>query len=433
MKQCQAFRGRVLHFTDNPQHSGEAAYEYWSDGMLLVADGKIHHAGDWNSLASKLPAGTECIEYPHHLLIPGFVDSHIHYPQTEMIAAYGEQLLDWLQRYTFPVEMQFADPDHCAAVARWFLDELLRNGTTTAMVFCTVHPTSVDALFQEAWERRLRLIAGKVLMDRNAPEALLEDAETGYQSSQQLIERWHGVDRLSYAVTPRFAPTSSSEQLALAGKLLKQYPGLYLQTHLSENLAELAWVKDLYPDARHYLDVYAQAGLLGPRSVFAHGIHLCADEWNRLAETDSVLAHCPSSNLFLGSGLFDLQQAQASGVRLGMGTDVGAGTSFSMLQTLADAYKVQQLQGVGLEPLQALYMATLGGARALSLDHLIGSFQPGYEADFTVLDLHATPLIQQRLEYCRELKDLLFVLQTLGDDRCVAATYILGQCLYQRL
>jgi len=430
MHQRQAYRGGVLHFTGHPVKAEEPPYEYWADGLLLVCDGKIEWVGAWTD--ARIPAGTPVTEYPHHLLIPGFIDTHTHYPQTQMIAAYGEQLLDWLERYTFPVETQFADPEHCAAIARWFLDELLRNGTTTALVFCTVHPCSVDALFQEAWERRMRLIAGKVMMDRHAPEALLDTPDSSYTESQELIERWHGVDRLAYAVTPRFAPTSSPDQLALAGKLLKQYPGLYLHTHLSENKAEIDWVRALYPAARNYLDVYAGAGLLGPRSVFAHGIHLCEEEWCALADTDSVLAHCPSSNLFLGSGLFRLNQAQAVGVRVGMGTDVGAGTSFSMLETLGDAYKVQQLQAEKLSPVKALYMATLGGARALSVDHLIGSFKPGYEADFTVLDLEATPLLKQRLPYCSELSERLFVLQTLGDDRCTEATYVMGQCLYQR-
>ncbi len=432
MHQRQAYRGGVLHFTGHPEQGSEAPYEYWPDGALLICDGKVEWVGPWQAAAEQIPDATPIKEYPHHLLIPGFIDTHIHYPQTQMIAAYGEQLLDWLQRYTFPVEMQFADPDHCASVARWFLDELLRNGTTTALVFCTVHPGSVDALFQEAWERRMRLIAGKVMMDRNAPEPLLDTPETGYAESQALIERWHGVDRLAYAVTPRFAPTSSPEQLAMAGKLLKQYPGLYLHTHLSENKDELAWVHELYPDAENYLAVYDQAGLLGARSVFAHGIHLCDEEWQCLAAADSVLAHCPSSNLFLGSGLFNLEQARSAGVRVGMGTDVGAGTSFSMLRTLGDAYKVQQLQGESLNPFRGLYMATLGGAKALSLDHLIGTFKPGYEADFTVLDLESTPLMQQRLTYCNDLAERLFVLQTLGDDRCIEATYVLGQCLFQK-
>ncbi|HVL01550.1 MAG TPA: guanine deaminase, partial [Dongiaceae bacterium] len=296
----------------------------------------------------------------------------------------------------------------------------------------TVHPQSVDAFFAAAKERGLRMIAGKVLMDRNAPDELLDTAQTGYEQSKKLIERWHGVDRLQYAVTPRFAPTSTPEQLKLAGQLLKEYPDLYLHTHLAENHGEVKWVKELFPTAKHYLDVYEQAGLVGPRSVFAHGVHLCDEECERLAEAKATVAHCPTSNLFLGSGLMDLARLRQHGVGVALGTDVGAGTSFSLFKTMDEAYKIQQLRGQKLDPMQAFYFATLGSATALKLDHCIGNLLPGKEADFSILDLDATPLLTFRLQQCRDVRQLLFVLNTLGDDRLVQATYALGKCVHRR-
>jgi len=324
------------------------------------------------------------------------------------------------------VESQFGDLKKSREVAEVFLQELMRNGTTTAMVFCTVHPESVEGFFEVAQARNLRMIAGKVLMDRHAPEAVLDTPQTGYEQSKQLIEKWHGVERLQYAVTPRFAPTSTNEQLQLAGQLLQEYPSVYLHTHLSENEDEIAWVKALFPEADSYLDVYDQAGLLSPRSVFAHGIHLCDSQCQRLADSGSAIAHCPTSNLFIGSGLFPLRQLQKFGINIGMGTDVGGGSSFSMLQTLSEAYKIQQLQQVNLSPEQSFYMATLGGAKALDLDDKIGNFAVGKEADFLLLDPQATPLLKFRSEHCQNWRETLFVLQTLGDDRVVAETNILG-------
>jgi guanine deaminase len=343
-----------------------------------------------------------------------------------MIAAYGAQLLAWLNTYTFPVESTFGDPDKAAAVSKVFIDQLLTNGTTTALVFCSVHPESVDALFTEAQAKNMRIIAGKVMMDRNAPDSVLDTAQTSYTQSKALIQRWHGVDRLQYAVTPRFAPTSTDEQLAAAGRLLAEHEGVYLHTHLSENIDEIAWVKELFPKAKNYLDVYDQAGLLGKRSVFAHGIHLCDSECERLAATDSALAHCPTSNLFIGSGLFPMQRLQSHGIKIGMGTDVGGGTSFNMLQTLADGYKVQQLSGYNISPEQNFYLATLGGAKALDMHDKIGNFAVGKEADFLLLDPQATPLLKFRSQHCQSWRDTLFVLQTLGDDRLIAQTNIMG-------
>lgn len=423
-----AYRGSVLHFLDDPDTASPGhSHVYHDDGLLLVDDGLIKRCGPANELLRDLPESVTVSHYHDRLIVPGFVDTHIHYPQTEMIAAFGEQLLEWLETYTFPTEAQFADPEYAARVAEIFLDELLRNGTTTAMVFGTSHPASVEAFFEASERRNLRMIAGKVMMDCNAPEELTDTPESSYADSKALIEKWHNRGRLRYAVTPRFSATSSREQLQLAGQLLREYPDVYLHTHLSENHNEIAWVKSLFPHCDHYLHTYDEAGLLGRRSVFAHGIHLEDEEWDRLAETGSNLAFCPSSNLFLGSGLFNLAKAVDRGVQVGMGTDVGAGTSFSMLQTAADAYKVQQLRGHTLSPFKAFYLATLGGARCLDLDDKIGNFLPGKEADFTVLRRDATPLLSFRFEHCRELMEELFVFATLGDDRCIDATYAAGQ------
>ena len=423
-------RGPLLHCLAEPDLADQAeqATEYLADALLIIENGHIAACGDYQTLSAGYSSEQLALVEQHQdkLMVPGFVDCHVHYPQTEMIAAYGTQLLEWLNTYTFPVESEFGDLQKSREVAEVFLQELMRNGTTTAMVFCTVHPESVDGFFEVAQARNLRMIAGKVLMDRHAPEALLDTAQTGYEQSKQLIEKWHGVERLQYAVTPRFAPTSSSEQLQLAGRLLQEHPSVYLHTHLSENEDEIAWVKELFPEAGSYLDVYDQAGLLSPRSVFAHGIHLCDSQCQRLAESGSAIAHCPTSNLFIGSGLFPLRQLQKFGINIGMGTDVGGGSSFSMLQTLSEAYKIQQLQQVNLSPEQSFYMATLGGAKALDLHNKIGNFAVGKEADFLLLHPQATPLLKFRSGHCRNWRETLFVLQTLGDDRVVAETNILG-------
>jgi len=433
MSQIKAYRAALLHCLADPREVGiEASHEYFEDGLLVVEDGKVVRNGHAADLLSTLPAGTEVIEYKDALITPGFIDTHIHYPQTGMIASYGEQLLDWLDTYTFPTERAFADKAHAGEVAQVFLRELLRNGTTTALVFGSVHKESVDAFFEQAHKLDLRMIAGKVLMDRNAPDYLTDTAESGYADSKALIERWHGKGRLHYAVTPRFAPTSTPEQLALAGKLFQEYPDLYMHTHLSENRKEIEWVRELFPERKGYLDVYDHHGLIGARSVFAHGVHLCDDECRRLGETGSAVAFCPTSNLFLGSGLFDLEKVEGFGVRVGLGTDVGAGTSFSQLQSLNEAYKVMQLQGKKLDPFKSLYLATLGGARALYLDDRIGSLQPGRDADFVVLDYKATPLIEYRLSQARSLEERLFALMILGDDRAVKETYAAGVSVHRK-
>lgn len=430
--QVKAYRAAILHSIADPAVVGvEQSYEYFEDGVLVIENGQVAQVGHAADLLPKLKS-VEIKHYANALITPGFIDTHIHYPQTGMIASYGEQLLDWLNTYTFPTEQQFADKAHAADVAGIFLKELLRNGTTTALVFGTVHKQSVDAFFEAAQALNLRMIAGKVLMDRNAPDYLTDTPESGYADSKELIERWHGKGRLHYAVTPRFAPTSTPEQLTLAGKLLGEYPDLYMHTHLSENRKEIEWVKALFPERKGYLDVYDHYKLIGARSVFAHGVHLCDDECKRLAETGSAVAFCPTSNLFLGSGLFDLNKLEEHGVRVGLGTDVGAGTSFSQLQSLNEAYKVMQLQGKKLDPFKSLYLATLGGAHALYLDDKIGNFESGKDADFVVLDYNATPLISYRMQQAKTLDEKLFALTMLGDDRAIKETFAAGQSVHRR-
>lgn len=429
----KAYRAAIIHSIADPAEVAvEASYAYFEDGLMLVENGQIVALGNAEDLIGSLADDVEIVSYKDALITAGFIDTHIHLPQTGMVGSYGEQLLDWLNTYVFPCEKQFADPEHSAQVADIFLKELLRNGTTTALVFGSRHKESVEALFSAAEKLNLRLIAGKVMMDRNAPDYLVDTAQSSYADSKALIERWHGKGRLHYAVTPRFAPTSTPEQLTLAGQLLTEYPDLYMQTHISENLKEVEWVKALFPERKHYLDVYDHFNLLGERSVFAHGVHLCDDECERLAETGSAIAFCPTSNLFLGSGLFNLPMAEKHKVNVGLGTDVGAGTSFSLLHTLNEAYKVMQLQGARLSPFKSLYLATLGGARALRLEDKIGNLQPGSEADFVVLDFNATPLLAYRMSQATSIEERLFVLMTLGDDRTVSETYSAGALVHKR-
>jgi guanine deaminase len=434
MPAAKAFRGAFLDFVDDPFFVEEvASVRYVSDGLLVIDEaGHILDFGDYRTLVEQYgEVPTEV--YRDRLIMPGFIDTHIHFPQTGMMAAYGEQLLEWLNKYTFPTERKFKDKDYAREIAETFLDELLRNGTTTALVFAAVFPQSADAFFEAAQARNLRMIAGKVMMDRNAPDDLCDTAESSYQETKVLIEKWHKNGRLLYAVTPRFAITSTSEQLTLAGKLLEEYPDVYMHTHLSENVNEVAFVKELFPDREGYLDTYDQAGLVNARSVFAHGVQLTDAEFARLSEAQSAIAFCPTSNLFLGSGLFKIEQAKSfdQPVKVGLGTDVGAGTSFSILQTTNEAYKVAQLRNQKLSPFKALFLATLGGARALELGDTLGSFDPGKEADFVVLNPQATPLLALRnpdptAPNLEALAELAFSLVIMGDDRTVEATYIMG-------
>ncbi len=428
----RAVRGEILHFLSDPATSGAAALQHFNDGIIAIRDGHIVEIGPADDILAKLSSDIVHDDYRGQLILPGFVDTHTHYPQTDIIASYGEQLLTWLEKYTFPAEARFADPAHAATVANFFCDELLRNGTTTALAFATVHASSVDALFEAALQRRMRLITGKVLMDRNCPDDVRDCAASGEAESRTLIERWHGRERLLYAVTPRFAGTSTPAQMESAGRLFAEHSGLYLQSHVAENRSEVDWIARLYPAARSYLDVYDGFGQLGARSVYAHCIWLDDADRERMAATGSAMSFCPSSNLFLGSGLFDLERAHALGVRVGLGTDVGAGTSFSMLQALNEAYKVLQLKGQRLSPESAFHLATLGGARSLYLDDRIGNFLPGKEADFVVLDPQATPLLARRMASCVHLSERLFVMMMLGDDRMVAATHVMGEVAWRR-
>ncbi|WP_435103970.1 guanine deaminase [Arhodomonas sp. AD133] len=428
-----AVRGRIVHCLHDPGEGDDRnALEVFDDGVLLIEGGRVARVGPAEDVLATVGAEVSVTDCRGQLVVPGFVDVHIHYPQTDMIASYGEQLLAWLERYTFPTEGRFGDAAVAADTAGFFLDELLRNGTTSALVLGTVHPESVEALFQAARGLGMRLAAGKVLMDRNAPEYLRDTAESGYRDSRELIERWHGVDRLSYAITPRFAPTSSEAQLERVGELATAYPDTYVHTHVAENRAEVAWVSELFPWSRSYLDVYDCYGLVRERALYAHCIYLDERDRRRMAETGAVAGFCPTSNLFLGSGLFDYATARSDGVKVGLATDVGAGTSFSMIRTVAEAYKVAQLQGTALSPARLLYLATLAGAEALAVADRIGSFREGNEADFVVLDPTATPLMARRHAHTESVEEQLFALFTLGDDRCVKSTWLQGACRYSQ-
>ncbi|WP_374942359.1 guanine deaminase [Sphingomonas sp.] len=424
-----AYRAALLSVPEDPANGGVA--QAHADGLLVVEDGHVVAFGDDAALAERF-AGVPVVDLSGRIIVPGFVDAHVHYPQTDRIASHGEQLLSWLERHIFPEEARFGDRAHADTIAAVFCDELLRNGTTSALVFATVHETSVDALFEAALARDMRLVSGKVLMDRG-PETLHDTVAGGRAATEALIARWRGRGRgrLGYAVTPRFALTSSDAQLADAGAILAAHGHVLLHTHLAENHGEIAAVAGRFADAVDYLDVYDRFGLVGARSVFAHCVHMSDRAMARMAGAGAGIAHCPTSNLFLGSGLFDLAQADRHGVRVGIGSDVGAGTTFSILATLGEAYKVAQLRGATLDPLRALHLATAGGAAVMGLSDRIGALQPGQEADFVVLDPAATPLLARRTRGA-SLADTLFALQVLGDDRVVERTYVAGKCLYDR-
>ncbi|MCC2961579.1 guanine deaminase [Massilia sp. IC2-278] len=426
----QAYRASLLHFHADPAFA-EQAYSWHTDGLLVIEDGRVKAAGDYAQLSATLPPGVEPVDYRGKIITPGFIDTHLHYPQTDMIASPSEGLLPWLETYTFPTERRFEDPVHARATAEFFLDELARCGTTTAVVYCTVHPGSVDAFFEASAARNLRMVAGKVLMDRNCPD-FLRDAEGQIGDSEALINKWHKRGRALYAITPRFAPTSSEAQLRLTGELAASYPDTFIQTHVSENKDECSWVKELYPKSRSYLGVYEDFGLMRPRALFGHCIWLDDEDFARMAATGSAAAVCPTSNLFLGSGLFDFEKADGARALLSLGTDVGAGTSFSILQTMNEAYKVARLKGSYLPALRMFYLATLGAARVMDLEGTIGSFTPGAEADFVVLDPQATPLMARRSSHCNTLEEQLFALALLGDDRTIFATYAMGKLVHQR-
>jgi len=424
-------RGRVLSFVEEPQaRDDRASYRFVEDGAVTISDGIITAVGTFDPASA---AGAEIIDHRPHLIVPGFIDAHIHFPQMQVIGAYAAALLEWLNTYTFIEEQRFSDLAHAARIAGRFFDELIRHGTTTAAAYCSVHPQSVDAFFTAAAERNMLMVGGKVMMDRNAPEALLDTAQSGYDDSKALIDRWHGKGRAHYAITPRFALTSTHEQMAAAEALAREFPDLHIQTHVSENLAEIAYANELYPNYGDYVGIYEKFHLLGPKTLLGHSIHLSHRETEVLADTRSVAVFCPTSNLFIGSGLFDYDRLHQHGVRIATATDVGGGSSYSMLRTMDEGYKVMQLRGQRLNPLRSFYHLTLGNARAMSLDHRVGQLAPGMEADIVVLDSSATPQMKLRMETVGSLEQELFLLQTCGDDRAIAETYVMGEPQKSRL
>jgi guanine deaminase len=430
-----AIRGALVTFTGNPFLEGVAATRsHTADAIVAMADGRIVDFGPASEVEPRLPSGTTVVSYADALITAGFIDAHVHYPQIPIIGAGGKLLLDWLADYTFPMEERYADAVHAREVARVYLAENLRHGITTAAVYGTVHPVSVDVFFEEAQEAGLRMIAGKVLMDRNAPPGLQDTAQRGYDESKALLERWHGTGRLAYAITPRFAVTSTPAQLDAAGALKREHPDAYVQSHLAESAAEVAWVRDLFPAQERYLDVYSRHGLTGRRTVYAHGIHLDEADFRFLHETGTALAHCPTSNNLLGSGRFDLFAASRIDrpVRVGLATDLGGGTQFSMLRTMQAAYEVAQMCGKPLPPSCALYLATRGAAEALDLADRVGTVATGMEADLAVLDLRSTPLIDYRMRYARDFDETLAIQMALAGDAAVRATYVGGRLAYSR-
>ncbi len=423
-----AYRATLLHCLADPgERDSASAWECFDDGLLVVENGEIVNAGPAAALQPQLGDDARVEDLSGKIIVPGFIDCHVHYPQLDIIASYGEQLLDWLNRYAYPEEMRFDDAEYAREVAAAFVDGLLKNGTTSALVFGTVHPHSADAIFEAAASRGMRIIAGKVLMDINCPDALRDDPASSYGDSKALIERWHGKGRLGYAITPRFALTSSDEQLRLAGQLASEYPDVWVHTHLAENMDEVDAIAAQFPWSDSYLDVYDRFGLVRERSVFAHCLHLGDGDLQCMAQKGAAAAFCPSSNLFLGSGLFDLRAMREAGVQTGLGTDVGGGTSLSLLRTMSDAYKMLHLENQALPPMRALYLATLGAAEALRLDDRIGNFADGKEADFVVLDPCASGATARRNRAAGGISERMFALMMLGDDRNIHATYVRGE------
>lgn len=423
-------RGRTLSFSRAPLSLDDTgAYTYEADGALLVEHGLIVASGSYGAVKAQAADDVGEIDHRPHLILPGFIDTHLHFPQMQVIGSYAANLLEWLNTYTFPEECRFVETAHAERIAGKFFDEMVRHGTTTAVAYCSVHKASADAFFAEALNRNMRMIAGKVMMDRNAPQGLLDTPEMGYDETRAVIEQWHGKGRNHVAITPRFAITSTPEQMSAAETLVREFPDLHVQTHLSENRDEIDFTCALYPDAIDYTDVYARYGLLGPKTLFGHAIHLSDREMDAMSETGSIAVHCPTSNLFLGSGLFPLRRLmnREKPVRVSFATDIGGGTSYSMLRTMDEAYKIQQLQGERLNPLESYYFMTLGNAQALSLEDRIGTLAPGTDADFIVLNMAATPAMALKAEVVTSLADELFLLQTMGDDRAIVETYVAGE------
>ncbi|MCD7109096.1 guanine deaminase [Rhizobium sp. DKSPLA3] len=423
-------RGRTLTFRRRPLSMDDAeAYAYETDGALLLRDGLIVASGPYDTVRAQAPADAIEIDHRPHLILPGFIDTHVHFPQMQVIGSYAANLLEWLNTYTFPEECRFVETAHAERIAVHFFDEMIRHGTTTAVAYCSVHKTSADAFFAEAMRRDMRMVAGKVMMDRNAPQGLLDTPEMGYDETRAVIEQWHGKGRNHVAITPRFAITSTPEQMSAAQAVAAEFPDLHIQTHLSENRDEIDYTLSLYPDAADYTDVYAHYGLMGRKSLFGHAIHLSEREQDAMSETGSIAVHCPTSNLFLGSGLFPLKALtrREKPVRISVASDIGGGSSYSMLRTMDEAYKIQQLLGERLNPFDSYYYLTLGNAEALSLSERIGTLEPGSDADLIVLDMAATPAMALKAEVVTSLSDELFLLQTMGDDRAVVETYVAGR------
>ena len=414
--------GQVLSFEGDPFLLGPEAARV--NEAVLVDGGRIKAVGNADTLRAA-HRQARVTDYGKALISAGFVDAHVHYPQTAIIASWGKRLIDWLNQYTFPEEMRFADPTYAAEVASRYFDLALAHGTTSMCSYATIHPASVDAFFDQAQARGLRAFAGKTCMDRNAPEGLRDTAQSAYDDSKALLTKWHGKDRLSYVITPRFSPTSTPEQLAAMGALWREHPDCLMQTHLSEQTDEIAWVKDLFPQSRDYLDTYEAQGLLREGAVYGHAIHLTAREKARLAEAGASVVHCPTSNTFIGSGLFDMGLAQS--LRVGLATDTGGGSSFSMLRTMAAAYEVAQLRGQALHPSQLWWLATQGSARALRAEHQIGNIAVGHEADLVVVNLASTPAIEQATRRAEDIWQALFPTIMLGDDRAIHAVWALGR------
>ena len=437
MSQNNFFRGSIYHCIEE---NGSLKPIYFDDGLMVVDNksGKIIDVGNFSDLRSSWDISNNLIHFRDRLIMPGFVDTHVHYPQYKVIASYGTSLLEWLNKYTFVEEQRFSDVAYANQIANLFLDELIKNGTTSVMTFCTSFKQSAEAFFNAAENRNLRMAAGKVMMDRHAPDELCDNPDNSYSDSKELIEKWHNKGRLRYAVTPRFAPTSSSSQLNQAARLLNEYPsddqtkGVLLQTHLNENDEEIAWVNDLFPDSNSYFGVYEDHGITGNRSVFGHCIHNTEEEYQRMAKTGSKVSLCPTSNLFLGSGLFELEKLESYGIDVSLASDVGGGDSFSMFKVMNEAYKICRLNDFNLDPIKAFYLTTLGAAKVLDMNDSIGNFEVNKEADFIVIDLNATEIISQKNKIAMGVNDILFNLMTLGDDRLIDEVFILGQRAYKK-